>query len=405
MTEPIISVPQNRLAWLRRHRIVSLLLLNAVILCALLIAFEIVLRVRPPGWLRARMTSLSAASEQATEVGSDVGWPLETNKVGAIIRFLPNSSFAAINAEYQHRILIDEFGGRKVLAKNWKPTASTGRLLYCWGDSFTFGVGVKEEDSFVSLLQEDVSARVLNLGIPGSCLTEQLNRFSSIVDAKPGEYGDQVFFVYLGNDLSDLIGMKQKRSTTPSSPDSGSMSMLSWANSLTHRQPFKRSYAVQFTKASALKILNSKSAARIEDSKLTSMRSSEHAFLGECAKELRVQLERLKMLSDGRFNPIFVLIPHKYQLDDEQRKQFAGYYGLDPSELDPLLPNRIVRRNLEEIGFKFIDPTEAMRGNAASLYFQLDDHFTSEGHRRFYSAIREPLIAALAASSEKSTRP
>lgn len=218
MTEQIISMPQNRLAWLRRHRVVSLLLLNAVVLCALLISFEIVLRVRPPGWLRAPMTSLSAATEQATEVGSDIGWPFETNKVGAMVRFLPNSSFAAINAEYQHRILIDEFGGRKVVAKKSKPTTSTDRLLYCWGDSFTFGIGVKEEDSFVSLLQEDVSARVLNLGIPGSCLTEQLNRFSSIVDAKPGRPGDHVFFVYLGNDLSDLIGMKQKRSTTSSPP-------------------------------------------------------------------------------------------------------------------------------------------------------------------------------------------
>ena len=96
------------------------------------------------------------------------------------------------------------------------------------------------------------------------------------------------------------------------------MSMLSWANSLTHRQPLRLSYAVQFTKASALKIFNSKSEARIEDPKLTSLRLSEHAFQAECAKELRVQLERLKLLANGKFNPSFVLIPHKYQLDDEQ---------------------------------------------------------------------------------------
>ena len=75
----------------------------------------------------------------------------------------------------------------------------------------------------------------------------------------------------------------------------------------------------------------------------------------------------------------------------------ARYCGMEPADLDALLPNRILVEALEEQGISYLDPTKALMEmeDTESLYYVHDNHFTAKGHRRFAQIISGPLEAAL----------
>jgi hypothetical protein len=69
------------------------------------------------------------------------------------------------------------------------------------GDSFTFGLGVNDEDTFSHQLNQMQSNQYLNLGIPGYSTDQQwllIEELSELFNAK-----HYLLFFYLGNDLID----------------------------------------------------------------------------------------------------------------------------------------------------------------------------------------------------------
>jgi hypothetical protein len=101
--------------------------------------------------------------------------------------------------EFKYSIYTDRHGFRVPRASM---PSRKGPLLAFLGDSFTFGIGVEEEKSFVGLMRSAVAAqgRVINGGVPGTGLTQQLAMYEFVIrDLHP----DVVVLAVFPNDLLD----------------------------------------------------------------------------------------------------------------------------------------------------------------------------------------------------------
>lgn len=74
-------------------------------------------------------------------------------------------------------------------------------LIAVVGDSYTFGFGVDDEETFTSLLNRGGSNRFLNFGVPGYSTDQELLLIEDDVLAR--RPGTILLVVYLGNDLLD----------------------------------------------------------------------------------------------------------------------------------------------------------------------------------------------------------
>src|SRR5262249_48739712 len=132
--------------------------------------------------------------------GTDRGAEAEYRD-GKFFSFTPYSQFDVSHVEYNNVAHIDEFGGRRLPFRSGRNL----KLLPLLGDSFTFGVGVEDEETFASKLATRLPAfRVLNLGVPGSGLNEEITIIKLRHDNlnRPMHY---IIFFFLGNDFLDIL--------------------------------------------------------------------------------------------------------------------------------------------------------------------------------------------------------
>lgn len=80
--------------------------------------------------------------------------------------------------------------------------------IVCIGDSLTFGYGVKEKESWVSILSKKIEEKIISKGIPGNTTTEMKERFiEDVVNYKPskvlimGGTND----VFLNDGINDIL--------------------------------------------------------------------------------------------------------------------------------------------------------------------------------------------------------
>lgn len=116
-----------------------------------------------------------------------LGWKPKANAIG---RHVYSSNF---NVEY----VIDENGYRKI-----KNPAAPVYSIYFFGDSFTFGQGVSDADTFPSIIKrkyvkEDIS--VYNAGVLGYGVVQMFQRFLNMEDRIKS--GDLIIFTPLAQDI------------------------------------------------------------------------------------------------------------------------------------------------------------------------------------------------------------
>lgn len=100
---------------------------------------------------------------------------------------------------------------------------------------------------------------------------------------------------------------------------------------------------------------------------------------------------------------VFVLIPSKYQVEDEALESHGRALGFGPSELDPDQPNRILGSLMREAGLHVIDPLHELRAaseRGEQLYGTVDRHFSPEGHHAVWEAIRVEILSQLRAADQ-----
>lgn len=129
-----------------------------------------------------------------------------------------NSSYIQKFAEYSVNTRIDQFGNRVTPTSDFQ---SINQLLFL-GDSFTFGQGVKDDETIPSLVCKQIKSQCINLGIPGSGLFKQRYRFQNYLKQRSIQIKSKTFeskrLVHLllasvfsrssGNDILDTVHEK-----------------------------------------------------------------------------------------------------------------------------------------------------------------------------------------------------
>ncbi len=353
-----------------------------------LAALEAGLRLFAPVWLERRMEELNAgnASRGTDAAGTDRRWPIVLE--GTAFRQLePRSEFTVRHYEYRHAVTADELGGR---ATPYRPGYTS--VVPFLGDSFTFGVGVEDAQTFVSLLaaetlrsplRERAPPRLLNLGMTGTALHNQLDTLELRHDelGRPRFY---VFCVFMGNDLTNIRRHHQRSATDAASPGSGGSRRWLWqANVLVYHHPaLKRLYAIQFLRQKLLAAIN-RGAGGFMEPVFLAMRT-DLSYLEDSLVFWRRELGRLQEVSSRLgFEVLLILIPDVHQLDGARLAGKARSLGLDAAVLDAGQISRAIVQTLDRFQVPYLDVEPCLaEAGVDDLYYTQDTHFTAAGHAR-----------------------
>jgi hypothetical protein len=378
---------------------------------------EFYLRIATPSWLSKEMNDLNLARNMDA-FGSSTGWSVEKID-GRFVRFVPLSQSHVRYYEYDHQVHIDALGNRFVATN---PSKSAPVIPFL-GDSFVFGVGAKDEETFVSLLSAQSPYQFLNLGVPGSALPNHLDQieFRHKELHSPSVY---VFSFYTGNDYADIFNYHGK--LDPQKEMSGDKNtipgwLVEWMELNLYRNHFlSKSYLLQFVKRTVLRnyfyathlhrsilplecLAVQKGPHAITSSSLLIM-AARKGCISELTSSVKLTLDHLLMLSKRmKFKPVFVIIPDQLQTRQSLLESKAARWKLEMSDLDIDQPTRIIENELRSDGIPFIDISECLK-EREDAYYKIDGHFTPVGHRivaQYLLPKLNAILAELRSSAEK----
>ncbi|MDP6793146.1 MAG: hypothetical protein QF660_03735, partial [Anaerolineales bacterium] len=261
------------------------------------------------------------------------------------------------------------------------------------GDSFTFGVGVEDTETFVSLLDNGSSPNFLNLGIPGNALPQHID----IAERRYMELGSPHLFLFaffLGNDFQNLVESGHRTDVNASSDSSDTpketyptltsrFDFMERINSyVLHDSVLRRIYVVQWARHKLLLVVN-RARADLMDPIFLIMRK-DRSYMSDARYFLEQEI--LRLIDTARklqFDIAFVILPDRHQVNSDLLELKSTYYGVSLKQIDTRLPNRTLTDLLDTHAVPYVDITECMaaRDDVEALYYSLDNHFTTRGHK------------------------
>ena len=365
---------------------------------------EILVRTFPAAWLQNRMAILNPDAS-AAGFGSDRTWEVE-KRDGKFWRFKPGTKFDISHYEYANVAHIDNLGGRRTGTNREARVEVPNLIAPFLGDSFTFGVGVEDKETFASLLSSKLGGiRVVNLGVPGNAIHNQLDivRMRYVELGRPSRV---VFFFFLGNDFEDIRDAARTNETEMNRSPPGQTaanksrpSFLQYINGfIYHNTVLKQSYLIQFLRKFALDVYNAVRKRQNKDfvgeSIFVIMNRGEERQYSEIKKALVGQFKRLKaMEKELGFLSLLIAIPDVHQIDEAKRKLRATSYGIEFLSLDPDRPNRLIQISATKENLLFFDSTHCLSssGLGAKLYYTQDNHLRAIGHQWLANCVEERL--------------
>ena len=174
-TEPKLNLSRRR----GRVFVVVALVLGLVVGVA---AVEISL-----GYLRSRIQTSDHMDPGMIRYEPTLGW-----------RLAPGWTGAHVNHDFRVTYAINRLGFR-----GRSDVTQPGRRVAMFGDSFTFGLGVDDDETLVAVLNQHVgnTAAAFNFAAPGYATDQQVLLAERILSQV--RVSDVVLVVYLGNDLID----------------------------------------------------------------------------------------------------------------------------------------------------------------------------------------------------------
>lgn len=291
-------------------------------------------------------------------------------------------------AEYSVPIRVNRHGlrGPQIGA----PSAGTLRVLAI-GDSFVFGVGVEDDETFVAslaarLTRPERPAEGLNAGVPTFGVPDAESWLARHgLDLEPDVV---VLGVFLGNDLIDAspdrpaIHLVDGLMVPAASP----RGLKAWLHRRSHLYVALKG----LLERPALESLR----ARLGLGEPWTVRTLREEFtvyhrdapraLAPAIAATDGALERLAASARASgFTLLALLIPSEVQLDRARWNDALAALKLAPEAHDPAMPGRILRRLLTKHGIPAVDPAPRLAARMASgeeLYFALDRHWTAAGH-------------------------
>ncbi|MGB7923337.1 MAG: SGNH/GDSL hydrolase family protein [Pyrinomonadaceae bacterium] len=316
-----------------------ILLLSSILFCGLiLLLFEAGTRVLVPG-INFQDSDRSLLRPKA--YGESYGWQP-----------------GATGICFGKRVTIDDLGFRKMSA----PQSYDASWLIL-GDSVTFGVGVDTEETFVQLLQNNMTnVRLWNTAVIGydtRNYKDTLNHFT--VETKTIPLPQKVLLFLCLNDIDLNSSFDKDLSFKPF--DSGYVeSLLSFLR--------RKSKFYMFVK----NVVFDRSRAYFQHD----LQLYKEAGPG-LAESLSILDEMNTSLRERNIELTVVITPYEYQL----RKKEAQY----------LLPQKVLTTYFQEHGIPYIDTYEYFdrAGGDGRQYFLYGDfaHFSKKGHQVVFDLLKE----------------
>jgi lysophospholipase L1-like esterase len=274
------------------------------------------------------------------------------------------------------------------------------------GDSFTFGVGARERETWPARLEQRLPhTRVLNAGAPGFGVPDEV----AWLDAHgTGLDPDAVVVaVFLANDVQDA------------SPDQPKVAVVDGALVVPgetgglRRWLYYHSHLFRLVKSSLLEG-RVRSLLGLEEPWATrELRAEFSLYAPVLPEEMRKGAEATEAavarLAAHRVPAVAVLIPSLPQVDPQRWQAVLSRLGLniaDPADIagyDPRRPNRLFREIFERHGIPVLDLTgtfEAAVRDGRRIYYPIDQHLTPAGYDLMARTIGEFLPGVLKRSPE-----
>lgn len=295
--------------------------------------------------------------------------------------------------EFDNRVSVNQLGVR---GAEMGPKRDDVMRILVLGDSFAFGVGVEDDETFAALLPS-VTARLptvpsaveietINSGIPGLGAPQQVRWLERHGLAMAPDA--IVLAVFLGNDLQDATadavswrivdGQMVGRGSTPK-----------WRHWL-----YFNSHLYALLKSAVPTGLQQRVRERLGLAEATRERlghgvlavyaqpPSEVSRLG--AAGTAKALDRLMAIAEERDLPVAaMLIPEFAQVSADRWRTVFAQLDADPADYDVLAPNRVFHELLDAREIPVLDLTSRLtqaieRGEQP--YFDRDRHWTASGH-------------------------
>jgi lysophospholipase L1-like esterase len=265
-----------------------------------------------------------------------------------------------------------------------------GRLrVLVLGDSFAFGVGVEEAQSYPRRLEallrgRGIDAEVLNAGVPGYGLGEEADWFE-----RHGRQLEPDFVIvtsFLGNDFQDAAPGQPKAEVVD-----GALQVVGERSSPLSRALYYHSHLYVALKTSGFggrlrRLLGRPSPldARHLESELDLYRKrAEGAFDSTGAAEIDAACARLTQ-AVGETPTLLVLVPSLLQVDPAEWSKALAAFRAEPARYDPRQPNEWFAETSrwgDSVPIVDVAPrfAAAIRGGA-KVYLPIDKHLTPAGY-------------------------
>jgi hypothetical protein len=318
-------------------------------------------------------------------------WPQRSAEIAGMFesdpaagyRLRPNYKNEIRVPEYRTAIFIDADGYR-VPRSNEPPPPSCRRILAI-GDSFTFGVGVDAEAAFPMQLEDELERSTgsawcaRNGGVGGYGPL----RSARLLETRQGDFRPEIVVhaVYVGNDLED-----SNPATYLQQPRIEGGRMVSRRKDVIARtRRFLRihSHLYSFLRKN-LYDLYLASPLSAKSQTLDPFGLAEWpAWIRDvtwpaCAQSI---LDIASWCREHGAHYLVVLVPAKYQVDEDAWNIYRKRWKLSPEAFDRDHAQRVVNEFLEQKSVAALDLLPEFRSAGGdSLYFRVDSHWTPAGH-------------------------
>ena len=268
------------------------------------------------------------------------------------------------------------------------------------GDSFTWGWGVNDDETFAALLEVGRSDReTINLGVIGYGLVQEMHYFRRVgAQFKP----DVLLLAFCENDVvsatHDFLARPTHHGheTTPHEPRGvARLKRLLSDSSATYRllNGVVRSHHGLMRIAVGLHLKDSYDDV-LDDNLAPFLKTYPPALESQWSATL-AQLLDFKALADaGGARFIVAIIPALQSIDINALRQSIAATRYEVGDFDLARPYRALSKFCLENGIELVDPTETFskaQSNGTVLYLRGDMHFSAAGHRIFAKSISERL--------------
>lgn len=299
------------------------------------------------------------------------------------------------HVEFAHEVVVNPFGMRgpgpvAELGRGTDGRPSGALRVLALGDSFTFGVGAAENETFPVRLQAHLraaglQAEVWNAGAPGYGIPDEVGWYERWAAESPVTPDVVVIAPFLANDLQDAA---------PSSPVrvvDGEL-VVEGERGGARRWLYYHSHLFRLLKSSLFEGPLRQRLGLAEPWARRERRAELALYgggplppelaAGVAATEPAIALlPRLAVERHARL--LAVLVPSLPQVDPRRWQALHAELGVDPGGHDPRRPNQLFRAMFERNGIAVFDPTDALAAAVARgerIYYPRDQHLTAAGY-------------------------